>query len=195
MKKLVLFGIMALMSVATMATTLGKVDQVILAKEDTYISTDAPGANYGSDALMKPKGTKTFNRMSIMKFEIPEADIKAMKGAQVRVAITFGSGAEEANYSIYAFHNLKWSEKDATYGKLESEIALDKGVKLGEMEFVKDSANDPKYYYVNITDFAKKHGKNEFTLMLVDDKQGNKNINLRAKEHSEKWAPAIEIEK
>lgn len=195
MKKLMLFGIMGIMGISAMATTLGKVDQVILAKEDTYISTDAPGANYGGDALMKPKATKTFNRLSIMKFEIPEGDIKEMKGAQVRLAITFGSGAEEANYSIYAFHNVKWNEKDATYENLEKDIALDKGVKLGELAFEKHPSNDPKYYYLNITDFAKGHGKGEFTLMLVDDKEGNKNINLRAKEHSEKWAPAIEIEK
>ncbi|MGL4567169.1 MAG: hypothetical protein ACRCU6_01405, partial [Fusobacteriaceae bacterium] len=63
------------------------------------------------------------------------------------------------------------------------------------IEFKKDSANEPKYYYINITEFAKKHGKNEFTLMITDEKIGNKNLNIRTKEHSEKWTPAIEIQR
>lgn len=194
-RKIMLFGIITAMSLASMGAGLNKVDHTLTVKEDTYISTDAESANYGSEALMKPKMTKTFNRMSIMKFDILENEVEEMKAGQLKIAITFGSGAEEAEYSVYAFNNLKWNEKDATYEKLKENISLDKGSKVGEIQFKKADGNDAKYYSINVTEALKNQKKGEITFMLVDEKEGNKNLNVRTKEHSEKWAPKIEIEK
>ena len=159
--------------------------------------------NYGTASLLKPKTSATGGtiRPVFIKFNKSELS-EPVSEAILQLYATFGSGAEEAEYSIYGISNNNWDEETITWNtapnqpkRVDEDIIVEDAIFLGNITFVKEATNnDPVQYLLDITEYVKNILGDEITIMLVDELKQDANINIRSREHdSTREHPMLKI--
>ncbi|MEH6995646.1 DNRLRE domain-containing protein [Neobacillus drentensis] len=183
---------------------------------DALVDIERPASNYGLENPeltaggtadknyykyfnIKNNQDKTKGRIAYFQFEL--ANIYQVKEAIFELTGKIGSNTTSVELDVFGLMNDNWSEEMITWEKSpnhaqESVTVTGVGESAAYLgSFTVDSA-DPAIINVDVTDYVKSQPDGKITLMIVDTKGQNGNINIYSKEEAnQENRPYLHIEK
>src|SRR6266576_5182038 len=112
MRRSTLFLALALASLLALPSVASAASQTFTATADSYVSSSAPGTDYGAATRLYIKWASPVQR-TYVKFNVALPSGATITGSTLRMYV--GSGSTFAGYDVYAEPNTSWTESGITY--------------------------------------------------------------------------------
>ncbi|MEH7177550.1 DNRLRE domain-containing protein [Neobacillus vireti] len=183
---------------------------------DALVDIERPASNYGLEnpALtaggtadknfykyfnIKNNQDKTKGRIAYFQFEL--ANIDQVKEAIFALSGKIGSNTTSVELDVFGLTNDNWSEDTITWENSpnhaqESVLVTGVGDSATYLGSITVDSAEPEKINVDVTDFVRSQPDGKMTLMIVDTKGQNGNINIYSKEEANQDnRPSLHIKK
>lgn len=181
-------------------------NEAIIASEDALISKVAPAINFGTDAKFTMTTDATGNKAAIAYFKFQVSEIEKVRDASIQLSgrlTDLNPGADAYSLDVYGIQ-APWSEADITWSQSPNHVnALPyvdgvgtTAVKLGTITVTGNAAQSFSLNSQALTNFVKASANGEVSIMVLDSKGQNANLEIYSKESAfEPLRPILKLSK